>query len=273
MAIDAEDNKPENKIKKTTLWNWVQGICTVLFVFFVLLKFYNSTFQVDFSTLLSILLAIFSIWLSATFYFKATETSNLFYQNTYVHSKDIATLLAKIESGFGEKLNSLNANYLNMMDIIQIPFEKNEKIEIEMTKRNDEVDKLKTSLSEIINNILEKTDLGDQEREHIKSELRDKEEQLKEAEKNVLDLERKLSSLNIENSTNMKRIIDRDQEVSYFVQRIKEGANTMDYDSVNKRIINLLESDVVFKSLRDKFIDLGLIQNNNIITLDGFLLV
>ncbi|HDT0626482.1 TPA: hypothetical protein QIB48_002969, partial [Morganella morganii subsp. morganii] len=188
MAMNAEENKSENRIKKATLWNWVQGICTVLFVFFVLLKFYNSTFQVDFSTLLSIVLAIFSIWLSATFYFKATETSNLFYQNTYVHSKDIATLLSKIESGFGEKLNNLNTNYLGIMDRMQNPSEQREEIKSEMTKETEEIERIKRSQHKIINELIRKANLAEQESKEIKIQLREKENNLKVAENNILNL-------------------------------------------------------------------------------------
>ncbi|HCR3183633.1 TPA: hypothetical protein ON424_001605, partial [Morganella morganii] len=257
MAVNDEGDVSNNKIKKATLWNWVQAICTVLFILFVLLKFYNSTFQVDFSTLLSIILAIFSIWLSATFYFKATETSNLFYQNTYVHSKDIATLLAKIESGFGEKLNSLNSNYLNMRDIIQIPVEKREEIKNEVTKGNDEIEEIKTSLSEIIDSLFEKTDLGEQEQNKIREELKNKEDKLKAAEKNVLDLENKLSDLNIENSNYVNIKGDGSPEINYFVNRIHEGVNidALSIRSINERISELLEIDIIFRSLRVRFIE------------------
>ena len=57
---------------------------------------------IDFLALLSIALALFSVGLSATFYFKATETSNAFYDNTFKYTKEIAELLVRIESGFGE---------------------------------------------------------------------------------------------------------------------------------------------------------------------------
>jgi hypothetical protein len=72
--------------------------------------------QFDFPTFLSLLLAIFSVGLAAMFYFKATDTSNAFYDNTYKFSQEIAGLLVKIESGFGEKLTHLDDAYKGMRD-------------------------------------------------------------------------------------------------------------------------------------------------------------
>lgn len=61
----------------------------------------------DFNQLLSFCLAFFSILLSAMFYFKATDTSNAFYDQSYNFMKDLAEVLARIESGFGKQLENL----------------------------------------------------------------------------------------------------------------------------------------------------------------------
>ena len=62
----------------------------------------------SFDSILSILLAFFSIFISIFFYFKADETSTNFYNSSYEFMKDISVTLGKIEERFGEKLNSLN---------------------------------------------------------------------------------------------------------------------------------------------------------------------
>jgi hypothetical protein len=89
------------------LWEWVKAISTLTLVGVVAYKIYiipPTSLSIDFPTLLSLLLALFSVALSALFYFKATDTSNAFYDNTYKFTKDIAELLVKMESGFGERL-------------------------------------------------------------------------------------------------------------------------------------------------------------------------
>ncbi|WP_341269872.1 hypothetical protein [Morganella morganii] len=197
MTDSNKQNSQDGEVKKATIWNWVQAICTVLFVLFVLLKFYNSTFQVDFSTLLSIVLAIFSIWLSATFYFKATETSNKFYEHTYDHSKKISELLVKIESGFGEKLTNLHENYSSIKEYMQNSTEnQREDIEEAMTSETSKIEKIKQSQEKIINDLINKTSLAEQEREKVLGVLKEKERQLKTAEENISNLKEDLLFLN-----------------------------------------------------------------------------
>lgn len=63
----------------------------------------------DFPTLLSLLLALFAVALSALFYFKATDTSNAFYDNTYKFTQQIAELLR--EPGSVSRGQPLNNKY------------------------------------------------------------------------------------------------------------------------------------------------------------------
>ena len=96
----------EKSIKGNTIPWWVKSIVILTFTGVISYKIITSQFNFlfDFSSFLSLVMAFFSIGL---FYFKATETSNSFYDNTYKFTQEIAGLLVKIESGFGEKLNHL----------------------------------------------------------------------------------------------------------------------------------------------------------------------
>ncbi|MFH2381697.1 hypothetical protein [Morganella morganii] len=197
MTDSKQQNSSGGEIKKITIWNLVQAICIVLFVFFILLKFYDSSFEVDFSALLSIILAMFSIWLSAMFYFKATETSNRFYEHTYNHSRGISELLVKIESGFGEKLSNLHENYSSIKDYIQNPSEKQrEDIENEMTKMVGELNNIKSSKDEIINKLIHDANIAEKDKIIIRKELEGKDKSLKAARNKIELLEGELSELN-----------------------------------------------------------------------------
>ena len=92
----------EQEKPKAGLWDWVKAISALILVALLAYKVYSTpiTLDIDFPTLLSLLLALFSVALSALFYFKATETSNAFYDNTYKFTRDIAQLLVKIESHY-----------------------------------------------------------------------------------------------------------------------------------------------------------------------------
>jgi hypothetical protein len=62
----------------------------------------------DFSQLLSLFLALFSIVLSAMFYFYATDTSNKFYDRTFKHTRALFETLGRIEERFGEMLKNIH---------------------------------------------------------------------------------------------------------------------------------------------------------------------
>lgn len=122
----------ESNQNKNGLWDWVKAISTLVTVGIIAYKIYLTPIEltVDFPTFLSLLLALFSVGLAALFYFKATETSNTFYDNTYNFTKDIAQLLVKMESGFGERLRNLDEGYTPMRDSLQHYNEKpSEKVE------------------------------------------------------------------------------------------------------------------------------------------------
>lgn len=61
----------------------------------------------DVPTLIALVLALFSMYLSAKFYFNATETSNKFYASSQESGERTATSLERIENRFGEQLAGL----------------------------------------------------------------------------------------------------------------------------------------------------------------------
>jgi hypothetical protein len=146
-------------------------------------------FSLDAPTILSLLLALFSIYLSALFYFKATETSNSFYDNTYKFTKDIAELLVRIESGFGERLRHLDESYTK----IQGQFERYTHPD-DAEKTQEEANKSKTELEEklkdrdnIIEELANRAKLEGRERDDILNRLSNAENELENA-RNQLSL-------------------------------------------------------------------------------------
>jgi hypothetical protein len=76
-------------------------------------KLGNAPFNINigefsFTDLLALILALFSVWLSAMFYFKADEASSRFYDNSYKFTREMSVMLGKIEAGFGERLKSID---------------------------------------------------------------------------------------------------------------------------------------------------------------------
>lgn len=149
---------------------------------------------VDFPTLLSLLLALFSVGLAALFYFKATETSNTFYDNTYNFTKDIAQLLAKIESGFGEKLRNLDEGYSSVRDYIQ---NNSSSKEIDDTKQKiegekQEIEKVLEERNKIVRQLLEQSQLQEEEKEAVANQLAEKEKELEASQRELARMNKKL---------------------------------------------------------------------------------
>lgn len=80
--------------------SWLKVFVITLVSIIIAWKFVTSPISINlsefkFSDLLSLTLALFSISLSVAFYFKATDTSNDFYDNTYKFTKEVSEILGE----------------------------------------------------------------------------------------------------------------------------------------------------------------------------------
>ncbi|MEZ8207104.1 hypothetical protein ACED47_23755 [Vibrio splendidus] len=185
------------EVAKATLWDWVKAICTLTVVGVLSYKVYLTpiALTVDFPTLLSLLLALFSVGLAALFYFKATETSNTFYDNTNNFTKNIAQLLAKMESGFGEKLKNLDEGYTSMRDYLQ--YSASHSKEIDETKQKiegekQEIEKVIEERNQIVRNLVDKAQLAEEEKAQIVKQLEDKEIELSSSQNELSKMNKRL---------------------------------------------------------------------------------
>ena len=210
--------------RKNGLWEWVKAISTLAIVGVVSYKVYLTPIDltVDFPTLLSLLLALFSVALAALFYFKATETSNTFYDNTYNFTKDIAQLLVKIESGFGERLRNLDEGYSSMRDSLQNygskPDDNVEKTKKKIETEKSEMDKVVQERNQIIEQLIERSNLQQEEKSKITSELKEKEEELAEAQKELSKMNKRLFMERIERKRLSKLDIELNSGVVDFTR-------------------------------------------------------
>lgn len=186
-----EKNSESTKVKKETIdriKNRNSIIYSVILIIFSLIIGYKLliselTFdfsKFDFSDLLSLILAIFSISLAVVFYFKATDTSNLFYDNTYKFTKDISEILGRIEAGFGEKLRHIDEGYsglINKFDKGAGPDleKKVEEAKGEFEKEKQKLEKEVKEKQQILENALKKAKIEESERLRIIEQLNKKE--------------------------------------------------------------------------------------------------
>ncbi len=205
----------ENKIKekkyvsadeKIALRNsWLKigviGSVTTVFAVKIALADFTQAFSgFEFSDLLSLFLAIFSISLAVLFYFKATETSNTFYNNTYRFTKDVSEILGRVEASFGERLRNLDEGYTGLKSAFEkIPFDRaqadkeiNE--EKEQLKKVEKVEKERTA---IIEDLAKRAQLQEEEKSDLFIRLEEQDKELSNARRDLRLLQQQFQEAEI----------------------------------------------------------------------------
>lgn len=200
------ENKNDKKITEQAdnkLLEWFKFIVGLLFAGILVYKLAvsNLTFdfsKFDFNALLALLLSLFAIALSVAFYFKATDTSNLFYDNTYKFTKEISEILGRIEAGFGERLRHLDEGYSGLVNKFDSGFseqnikETKEEIEKEKLKLKQEIEER----NNILNSLIEKAQLEQHEKEQIRKQLKEKEVDISRQNRELNFLKHRLETEN-----------------------------------------------------------------------------
>ena len=147
----------------------------------------------SFTDLLSVLLAFFAMALSAAFYFKATDTSNLFYDNTYKFTKEVSEILGRIEAGFGERLKHIDEGYTGLRDKFdQIPFDLKEAKE-EERKEEKHIKEQEKERNQIILDLMEKARVAGDEKARLLKELEDHSKELEHSKIELRRLQRDIN--------------------------------------------------------------------------------
>ena len=134
--------------------------------------------QFDFSAFLSLLLALFAIGLSALFYFKTTETSNAFYDNTHKFTREVSQILGRIEASFGERLKHLDEGYTGLRDKFEnLPFDLSKARELEKEEKK-EVEKKEAEYDALLNNLAERAQLAENEKNELFDNLKQTQKEL-----------------------------------------------------------------------------------------------
>lgn len=285
MKENKSDSKlnTQNENKKTSLWEIFKFIIGILFSFLIIYKLAVSDLTFDFSkfdfnALLALILSLFAIGLSVTFYFKATDTSNLFYDNTYKFTKDISTILGRIEAGFGEKLQNLDKGYSGLLNKMEKSTTNPQDLEETKIDKKEVEQSLQSEIKErnaIIQNLIEKTQLEQKEKEEIKKILYDK-------EKTILKLEREFRILQSRFEQQKSVIVTKDipdRLLSFLknnLMRLNANVNEFNRDKAQEFISQFVPS-MENERLNDKlFIDLiesRMIKEDGILTNRGYSII
>jgi len=161
-----------------TFWTWRNfrdiSVGLLMAVIAVRIAFAKTTIDLsgfNFTDLLSMILALAAVALSAAFYFKADESARSFYNNTYHFTKEVSEILGRIEAGFGKQLEHINQNYVGLNDKIgRIPFDPAFVREQEAAKRS-EIQEQEAKRDDIIQDLMRRAQMDDEEKESLKKKL------------------------------------------------------------------------------------------------------
>lgn len=170
-----ELKKSESKssfVKRCILVTVCVGI--IIFVGTLCAMLYKNNFLIE--SLISLMLAFFSIFISVFFYFKADEASNRFYETSYNFMKDVSVTLGKIEERFGEKLNSLN--------------DKISHLSIEKEAKKEELESAEDEKQAIIDDLMQKAKLNDTQKEEYMRRLKIQDKQIADLQQELVKMRR-----------------------------------------------------------------------------------
>lgn len=251
----------------------VRSIVIIAVVFFAIFKLWNVNIKIqnfDYLYFLSTVLAIFAIVLSILFYFKSTDQSNQFYNSTFAFTKDISVLLAKIESGFGERLKNIEDVYkIKNQDIEQKEKAANQKL----NEEKKELEEKRISIEEYLEKKLSEKGILPEEIELIKNELTRKNDEYAHSISEVKMLKYKLQRLQ-----NAKEVNIEKEVIQYLLLQLRHkiGLTTDDMQMLREnkfmkylnRILPTLEDEEEF--IKDA-ITCNIIDNRKRMTIKGIL--
>jgi len=149
-------------------------------------KLLDAEFKVDlasfsFNDFLALILALFSVALSVAFYFKASDASNQFYDNTYKFTKEMSEILGRIEAGFGERLRHLDEGYTGMRDRLdRLPNYSGATVS-DVKEEEEQIKRKEAEQRAVIEGLAQKAKLAEHEKQELFANLARTSQELEQA--------------------------------------------------------------------------------------------
>lgn len=183
-------------------------------------KMMNAELKIDlasfgFTDLLALILALFSVWLSVAFYFKATDASNQFYDNTYRFTKEMSEMLGRIEAGFGEKLKHIDEGYSGIRDRFDRMSPYSQVTEADVQKEEEEVRQKEQEQKALIEDLAKRAKLAEHEKSALFANLSQKSEELDQARMEL----RSLQTSSHRSSVDLR---EKRQVLTYLARKLQE---------------------------------------------------
>lgn len=175
----------EERIRNRNSWLVVISICFLLLLIGFCVVYYlisGQKINLDVPTILSTLLAFFSIYLSAIFYFKATEQSNQFYESSYNHNKNIAESLSGMKGEFGKSLGMIEKhNDVISQRMDRIPWDR-------IGEKRKEIESIKGETENTLKDLLKDMGIEEDRQAELIKVIENQEEQIGNLQEEIYKL-------------------------------------------------------------------------------------
>ena len=179
-------------------------IVVLIFSISICYKFFYSEIQFEFkfNDLLTLVVSLFAIGMSMAFYFKTTETSNRFYDNTNRFTTDIRTTLSGIESGFREMLQNIQMGNTAIESKIDNMYFITEKVK----KGVVVIDEVELEKEKIIKDFAAKNNAKTEEINKLLFQLEEKDAKIFKQQQNIANLMVEIEKSNGKTNSNIVQI-------------------------------------------------------------------
>lgn len=271
-------NKDDKSEKIQNRESWLKIIIISLFSLLIAWKIFTSSITLNFDSLsitdiISLVLALFAIALSIAFYFKASDNSNLFYDNTYKFTKDVSEILGRIEAGFGERLRHIDEGYNVIRDRFdKIPVDAS-KVEKQVKHEEEEIRKKENERNQLIESLAQKAKLEENEKHELFTKLKEKDDELHNAKRELLFLQRRLNRAEISKDRNQSSLFNVEPDaLQYIRNRLLpelglENLSAVPFNVIRKRFENI-KNDLPVGFLND-LKKIGFLDSKNNLTPRG----
>ena len=169
----------------------------VAFIAILTARLISGNVRISFATfafndLLTLILAVFSIGLSVSFFHQANNVSNVFYDNIYKFTQDVSVILGRIEAGFGERLRHLDEGYEGIRTSVDGALTQTR---VALSKQADVVERSTGERDDILDTLFQHSSLREDERERLRADLKSKDDELGEARVQFAQVSRRLQQL------------------------------------------------------------------------------
>lgn len=235
-------------------------------------KLVNADFKVDLATFsfndfLALILALFSVALSVAFYFKASDASNKFYDNTYKFTKEMSEILGRIEAGFGERLRHLDEGYSGMRDKLdRMPAYGATPLEVQQEK--EEIRLKEEQQKALLEDLATRAKLAEHEKQALFQQLRKTDQELQTARGELKKMQ--------ESRASVRRSPSTGTVFRYLVRQLKEfrsGAEEERPSPSELRSLFAEHRNIIADRAIDDLRDLGMLDSEEELTADAMRLL